>query len=152
MSNPITLSDGQQAILPALLDTLVPASDERGMPSAADVDFAGYLATQGGGVVPLLQAVLDQLGDGFAAASGEERVAQLTAFQDEQRGLFMPLLAAVYDCYYQDPRVRRQIGMVQGPVFPQGNDVAQGDLSLLDPVIENADAHRYRDPAGADRS
>jgi hypothetical protein len=42
--------------------------------------------------------------------------------------------------------VRRAIGVVQGPVFPQGNEVVQGDLSLLDPVIENADRYRYREP------
>ena len=39
---------------------------------------------------------------------------------------------------------REKIGVVRGPVFPQGNDVAQGDLSLVDPVIENAERFRYR--------
>ena len=36
------------------------------------------------------------------------------------------------------------IGMVQGAVFPQGNEVMAGDLSLLDPVIANSEQHQYR--------
>ncbi len=146
MSNEPVLNDSQRALLPALLDTIVPASAEREMPSAAEVDFDAYLATQGQGAVPMLQAVLESLGPGFADLSADERHARLSELQSQQIALFSSLLACVYDCYYQDPSVRVKIGMVRGPVFPQGNEVAQGDLSLLDPVIENADAHRYRAP------
>jgi hypothetical protein len=45
-----------------------------------------------------------------------------------------------------DGRVRVQIGVVTGAPFPQGNQVAAGDLSLLDPVIEHRDRHVYRKP------
>ena len=134
MSNDPLLTDAQRAALPALLDTIVPESDDGEMPSAAEVGFDAYLVTQGQGFLPMLQAVLDQLGEG--------------ELQNEQPALFSGLMACVYDCYYQDDRVREQIGVVLGPVFPQGNDVVQGDLSLLDPVIENADAFRYRAPTG----
>ena len=40
--------------------------------------------------------------------------------------------------------VREAIGMIKGPVFPQGNEVSAGDLSLLDPVIANSEQHKYR--------
>ena len=50
----------------------------------------------------------------------------------------------MYDCYYQDDRVRSKIGVVTGAVFPQGNQIIPGDLALLDPVIENASRHSYR--------
>ncbi len=148
MSNDERLTEAQRALLPALLDTLVPASDDGEMPSASETAFDTYLVTQGRGSVPLLQAVLDQLGAGFADLSPEERHARLATLQNEQIALFSGLLACVYDGYYQDDRVREKIGMVRGPVFPQGNDVVQGDLSLLDPVIENAYAFRYRSPTG----
>lgn len=146
MSNGPALNDAQRSALPALLDTIVPASDDGEMPSAAQVDFDTYVVTQGQDSVPILRAVLDQLGGAFASLSPEERHARLSELQNEQRALFTGLLACVYDCYYQDDRVREKIGVVRGPVFPQGNEVVQGDLSLLDPVIENADAHRYRAP------
>ena len=148
MPNEFQLTDAQRAAFPALLDTIVPESDDGEMPSAAEVGFDAYLVTQGQSFVPLLQAVLDQLGAGFADLSAEERRARLTELQNEQPMLFSGLLVPVYDCYYQDDRVREKIGVVRGPVFPQGNEVVQGDLSLLEPVIENADAHRYRDPTG----
>jgi hypothetical protein len=41
--------------------------------------------------------------------------------------------------------VRRAIGVVTGAPFPQGNVLEAGDLSLLDPVLRNADRHRYRE-------
>ena len=148
MSNDPLLTDAQRAALPALLETIIPESDDGEMPSASEMAFDAYLVTQGKGSVPMLQAVLDQLGAGFADLSPEERHARVTELQKEQLALFAGLLACVYDCYYQDDRVREKIGMVRGPVFPQGNEVAQGDLSLLDPVIENADAFRYRAPTG----
>jgi hypothetical protein len=148
VSNDPVLTDAQRAALPALLDTIVPRSDDGEMPSAAEVGFDAYLVTQGQGFAPMLPAVLDQLGAGFATLSPEERHDRLSEWQSEQPALFSGLLACVYDCYYQDDRVREKIGVVRGPVFPQGNEVAQGDLSLLDPVIENADAFRYRSPTG----
>ena len=146
MSNEPGLTDAQRAALPALLDTILPESDDGEMPSASETAFDAYLVTQGQGAVPMLQAVLDRLGAGFAELSPEERHARVAELQNEQLALFSGLLACVYDCYYQDDRVREKIGMVRGPVFPQGNEVAQGELSLLDPVIENADAFRYRVP------
>ena len=95
----------------------------------------------------MLRAVLDQLGEGFAGAvaRGTTRPPESSS-RASSLALFSGLLAGVYDGYYQDDRVREKIGVVRGPVFPRGNEVAQGDLSLLDPVIENADAYRYRAP------
>ena len=147
MSEPV-LNEAQRAALPALLDTLVPASTDGEMPSAADVGFDAYLVTTGESAVPMIRAVLDQLGDGFVEGAAEARRARLEEIQRAQPELFTGLLAVVYDVYYQDERVREQIGVVRGAVFPQGNEIVQGDLSLLEPVIENADRYRYRAPNG----
>ena len=68
MSNDPVLTDAQRAALPALLETIVPESDDGEMPSAAEVGFDAYLVTQGQVFAPMLQAVLDQLGAGFAIA------------------------------------------------------------------------------------
>ena len=73
-----------------------------------------------------------------------ERHAHVRAFSVTHPPLFQLLLTRVYDCYYQDDRVRMQIGVVAGAPFPQGNRVPAGDLSLLDPVIANAPRHSYR--------
>lgn len=138
------LSASQRFLLAALLDTLVPASDDGAMPSAADVGFDRYLVTQAADFVPALTVVLDHFAPSFGEASTTERCAHVTLFGAQNPPLFQALLNRVYDCYYQSDRVRTQIGVATGAPFPQGNQLAPGDLSLLDPVIANAAQHTYR--------
>ena len=138
------LSKQQQALLVALLDALIPASKDGTMPSAAEVDFKNYLNTQAADFVADLTSILGQLDPAFPDLSFNERCGQLTEFSANEPQAFQNLLCRVYDCYYQDNRVRSEIGVVTGAVFPQGNQIIPGDLALLDPVIENASRHGYR--------
>jgi hypothetical protein len=140
------LNQEQQAILAALLDTLVPASEDGAMPSAADVDFRTYLRDQAEDFLPELSAALAAFEPEFAGLPSSERCALVTEFSNTDPRRFQALLTRVYDCYYQDDRVRGAIGVATGAPFPQGNEVAAGDLSLLDPVIKAASRHRYRRP------
>jgi CubicO group peptidase (beta-lactamase class C family) len=128
----------------ALLDTLVPANTDLGMPSAAEVGFETYLATQGKDFAATLGAILEAFEPDFANLGIEARTERVKAFADSNPVAFAGLLARVYDCYYQDDRVRVRIGVVTGAPFPQGHTIPGGDLSLLDPVIANSDRHRYR--------
>ena len=140
--HPLTRS--QQLLLAALLDTLVPASDDGTMPSAADVGFDAYLFTQAEEFVPLLVSALQRFEPAFADLSLTDRCARVREFGANDPALFQALLTRVYDCYYQNDRVRVQIGVATGAPFPQGNQVPAGDLSLLDPVIERSARHVYR--------
>jgi len=138
------LTESERRTMTALLDTLLPADEALEMPSAAELDFDDYLKTQAADLIPTLRGALAQFDSDFADLSLERRVEAITSFSANQPEMFMTLLPRVYDCYYQDDRVREQIGVVTGAPFPQGNEVMPGDLSLLDPVIENSDRHRYR--------
>lgn len=138
------LSEQQQSLLAALLDALIPASKDGTMPSAADVNFKCYLRTQAGDFVAELTSILGQLDPAFPDLSLKQRCEQLSEFSANEPQAFQNLLSRVYDCYYQDGRVRSEIGVVTGAVFPQGNQIIPGDLALLDPVIENASRHGYR--------
>ena len=138
------LSEQQRSLLAALLDALIPASRDGTMPSAADVDFECYLSTQATDFVADVTSILGRLDPAFPDLSLGERCAQLTEFSANEPRAFQNLLSRVYDCYYQDDRVRSEIGVVTGAVFPQGNRIIPGDLALLDPVIENASRHGYR--------
>ena len=138
------LSEQEQLLLSVLLDTLIPASKDGTMPSAADVDFKYYLSTQAADFVADLTWILGKLDPVFPDLLLSERCKQLTEFSANEPQAFQNLLSRVYDCYYQDDRVRREIGVVTGAVFPQGNQLIPGDLTLLDPVIENATRHGYR--------
>jgi len=130
--------------LDALLDTLLPASEDGRMPSAAETGFNDYLRTQGAAAIPMLRTMLQALDADFANANLPQRCAQVEAWSQANPELFAGVLTHVYDCYYQHDRVRAALGMVQGAVFPQGNEVTPGDLSLLDPVIANSSRHQYR--------
>jgi len=138
------LSERQHSLLAALLDALIPASRDGTMPSAANVDFKYYLRTQAADFVADLTSILGKLDPAFPDLSLSERCEQLTEFSANEPQAFQNLLSRVYDCYYQDGRVRSEIGVVTGAVFPQGNQIIPGDLALLDPVIENASRHGYR--------
>ena len=138
------LGERQQSLLAALLDALIPASADGTMPSAAEVDFNRYLRTQAADYVADLTSILGKLDPAFPDLSLGERYARLAKLSADEPQTFQDLLSRVYDCYYQDDRVRREIGVVTGAVFPRGNRIIPGDLALLDPVIENASRHGYR--------
>lgn len=140
------LTRAQQILLAALLDTLVPGSDDGAMPSAAEVQFDVYLLAQAEEFVPLLKSALQCFEPSFVDLPLTDRCERVREFSVSDPQLFQALLTRVYDCYYQNDRVRVQIGVVTGAPFPQGNQVTPGDLSLLDPVIRNSDRHVYRKP------
>ena len=139
---PFTLDE--QEVLDGLLDTLMPASDDGRNPSATDVGFMQYLIQQDELFIPEVKAVLAAVGNISLNSEPEERYERVGAFSNEDPQAFAELLSRVYDCYYQDDRVRQTIGVVTGTLFPQGNEIVSGDLSLLDPVIAEEDRHRYR--------
>jgi hypothetical protein len=138
------LDASQRTLLAALLDTLVPASEDGEMPSAADVGFDAYLRSQADDFLPELALTLERFEASFAELPLAERCHRVAAFSAEQPEAFRDLLSRVYDCYYQNDLVRERIGVVTGALFPQGNQITPGDLSLLDPVIENSARYGYR--------
>lgn len=138
------LSAEQRAILGALLDTIVPESDDGSMPSARELDFAGYLHRHARDFLGELVRVLARFDAGFVAQPLPVRYEAVRVFSEQAPDDFQALLAQVYGCYYQDNRVRRAIGLSAGAPFPEGNTVDPGDLSLLDPVLKNATRWRRR--------
>ena len=136
-------SDAQLPVLRALLDTLIPAEQDGQMPGAGDLDPAEFVNNpQSPDFDEIVARVLEWLGPEFAgmtAAQQEERVEALSRdLPGEFAGVYMQTLAV----YYRQNEVLRAIGSGEGPPFPRGNEVPEGDLSLLDPVVR-AD-HGYR--------
>ena|GEM_PF-316656 len=133
-------------VLAALLDTLLPASADGRLPSAAELDFIGHLERLDESYLPELEGLVCGFDPAFATQNLTQRVAEVTLFSTREPAAFGRLIQRVYDCYYQNEQVRVAIGVSAGAPFPQGNEVASGDLSLLDPVIARGDLHRYRAP------
>ena len=140
------LSDAQREKLPSVLDTLLPASDDGRMPSASSLDFVGYLNESDPDFFAALGALLDALDDDFTDLPITERVDRLTAVASTEPEAFHALVGSTYACYYQDDQALSGIGMEQGPPFPRGNTIEEGDLSLLDPVTAKPRSYRKVGP------
>ena len=127
----------EREILGALADTLLPASEDGVMPSAGELDIAGYVARNAADFLPELGEIVAAFDAAFADEPPATRDERVRAFSEARPESFQRLLAEVYGCYYQDARVLEGIGAGTGPPFPRGNTVEAGDLSLLDPVMAN---------------
>ena len=147
MTNDVIASDhplttAQQQTLSALLDTILPASDDGHMPSAQELDLLGYLNATAEEFIPVLVEVVGNFDDDFSGLALSDRYPVVEAFSKAQVELFEGLLFHTYACYYQDDRVLTGIGVAAGPPFPRGNTVEEGDLSLLDPVMQGSQTYR----------
>ncbi|MEO1493380.1 MAG: hypothetical protein AAFV19_14595 [Pseudomonadota bacterium] len=137
-----TLTEAEQQILRAVLDTVVPASADGRMPSAAELDFSAYLAEQAAAFAASLPEFLAALPSDFASLGVAARSAALEEVAAADPASFDQLIFRVYDCYYQNDAVRLLIGGEPGPPFPRGNTIPQGDLSSLDAVIARSPGYR----------
>ena len=136
--------DAARSVAAALLDTLLPASEDGRMPSAADMGFLAHLARFHPGYLAEFEGVLRAFDAAFAGLDLPARVRRVEDFSTREPAAFERLILRVYDCYYQDPVVRDAIGATGTPPFPRGNPLHEGDLSLLEPVIRDRERHRYR--------
>lgn len=136
------LSEAQARRLPALLDTIMPASEDGAMPSASGLDFPAYVAEQAADFMPILAEILDRFDDEFSDCALPDRVALVQEYAATEAEAFKALLFRIYDCYYQDAGVRLLIGAVVSPPFPTGNTIDSGDWSTLDAVIAREKGYR----------
>lgn len=139
MTSP-TLSQKEIDLLNVMLETLIPASPERGLPSAAKVGFLQFATTKG--ILPKMELVLQSLQQqarerhaaDFAALVPALRLQLLTDRTSPQAAAQSEMQTYLLQCYYQNPVVVVAIGMESRAPFPEGYHVEEGDLLLLEPV------------------
>ncbi len=137
------LSNDQRAILAALLDTLIPASDDDTMPGAGGLDSLEFMNNiLNPDFSQVVISAINFLGTEFLDLSGDAREARVEALHSELPNEFAALYTQVLAVYYRQDEVLRGIGSREGPPFPRGNEVADGDMSLLDPVIAKPKHYR----------
>jgi hypothetical protein len=138
--HPLTRS--QRDVLCAILETLIPSSDDGIMPGAGELDLVGYIEEEAPDFADRLTDIINCFDEDFASKPYSARYEIVDEFRGRQPQLFETLLFHTYARYYQDDRVLVGIGSKAGPPFPQGNSVEAGDLALLDPVVKLQ--RRYR--------
>tara|TARA_R110002096_G_scaffold298681_5_gene493158 strand:+ start:622 stop:1098 length:477 start_codon:yes stop_codon:yes gene_type:complete len=144
------LNETEWLTLRALADTVIPPSEEYGVPGAGDEAICKDLVkTAGKRLARLIEALEElnrmadaQVGSDFAALGEEQRETVALAFRAAHPGHAHHVEILASQCYYRDTRVMISLGMEPRPPHPQGYDIKQGDWSLLDLVRTRTAFHR----------
>ncbi len=114
----------------------MPAGGELGIADSV-VAHVASLPEGGGileGIVDAIEAAARSTGTPFLESTQEQRVAAVAAVSTTHAELFEALWTATLVAYYQHPRICQELGLRPGPPYPEGYEVADTNLSLLDPV------------------
>jgi len=139
----------ERRVLDRLLDLMIPESADGVMPGAGTLDLYrerarltdAAVATLREGVRGLDALARTRFQAGFDALDAERAMTLVNEYRGlapEFFGVFVTQSAARY---YQHDRVLLALGLEARAPWPQGNQIADGDWSLLDPVRERAAAH-----------
>lgn len=145
-------TEQDRELLDEILDQLIPANPQKGIPSAGSFGVGDFLVTRAAAdeiVSTALQEVLS------TAASMQMSVNPEMVGQIESRckTSFALLLKLTYMGYYSRPEIRSAIGLGEWPVHPKGYDVPvePADLirKLVAPVTQRGSI--YREPTDKNR-
>lgn len=131
----------------ALLDTMIPSNEEFNVPSAGTEDIVSDVVHSMTGNAPtIVSEMLVRLNQQSTKRFEElDDAARWQAFTELQRTdalAFRTLGGILLQCYYRNDQVLESLGMEPRAPFPLGNEVEQGDWSLLDPVKARGSFYR----------
>jgi hypothetical protein len=147
-------SADQREALSCVVDRLIPADADLGMPGAAEIvmdeHIDSVLAKNPGfdqsileGLAALEELAVSHGASSFSALSDPDQTQALNDVSANHPGFLPGLIFHTYVGYYQDARVVARLGVESHPPFPGGFTLESGDLGLLDPVKERG--KRWRD-------
>jgi gluconate 2-dehydrogenase subunit 3-like protein len=141
----------QQTLLSAVLNRLVPASDD--FPGAGDLGVATYVDTVVGRSAELKRLFSQGLTH-IAMISQAQQVQEFNDLADDQKdavlrqvetlhpAFFEVLVQHTYSGYYSHPTVLRLLGLEARPPQPRGYHIEPLDLTLLDNVKQRGPMYR----------
>ncbi|WP_299077672.1 hypothetical protein [uncultured Ruegeria sp.] len=138
-----------QSPLDAILDVLIPANRDRGIPAAGELGVAAFV-TEAAARKPALNSALvtlltraGELADGITPHT----VRQL---ESELPEAFRLLLRETYKGYYSRPDMRAKVGVGSHPAHPAGYEVPSESPALLNELTAPVRARGpvFRDPTG----
>ena len=136
------LNHEQERTLMALLNLIIPPSEDGKMPGAADVDFLTYLHKED--LFPCTNEELlfinkvshEVYNQDFSALSESKQKQLIDKLPNKLSKFLTWLTSQVIHCYYQDDEVLRAIGLAARTLSPEGHFLEEGDLALLEPVYQ----------------
>lgn len=143
------------ALMEALLDLVIPPSDDGRMPGAGRLGIVSELADKleaDQAVGPFVQAGLQAVHDaalardpaGFSGVPSHVRVEIVEAQLGAHPMLMTGLALHLYQAYYQHPRVLEGLGEPPRAPFPEGYDLEETDPQLLEKLLARRGLDRPR--------
>lgn len=139
-ANNAILSDDQRAMLAAVLNRIIPASDP--MPAAGDLGIAGFVESVAAGTTAKRRLLLEGLvqielaatgrGGSFVSLPEAGQLDALAAVEESSPDFFQELVTQTYRGYYTDETVCADLGYT--PPNREDYDPLPFDESLLEPV------------------
>ena len=126
-------SDEERILLDAVLNQLIPANEDRGIPAAGKIGIAddlGSIAVRDAesgrlfesGLICIEQLAADA-GGIFGSLDHTRQVAVIRKIEETEPGFFKALIRHTYMAYYSRPDIRAALGLSDKPVHPDGYEV-----------------------------
>ena len=153
MEKPNRSMESDLKLVNAVLDTLIPASEDGTKPGAGSLDLSEAIREASGDFWPgvlegirSLEAEARKTGaSGFEALSLSDRSELLSRSQESHPGVLQSLVFQCYMAYYRHPKALEALGLEARPPFPDGFDIEDFDPALLDPVRRRPPFYRKVD-------
>jgi hypothetical protein len=130
-------------LIKAILDTLIPADPETGMPGAGSLGLEDEVLGEASAVHALLDAGLEAAANAdFVAGTSAERIARLQEVEAIHPGFIGLLFVPTCGAYYRHPEALVGLGLEPRPPHPIGYQLEPGDLSTLERVRQRGKIYR----------
>ncbi len=143
-------SDTNRPVLDAILDELIPPSEDGKIPGAGALGVAEFLPTArsyASDPTGSVQTILSAVSGDFVALTRDEKIADLKRVEAAHGQAFETLVRLTYMGYYSRPDTRPHFGVGAHPIHPKGYPVARESAELMDQLTApvRARGKAYRD-------
>lgn len=143
------LNNIQKEVLSLLMNMIISPDEKRRMPGAAEIDFSSYLENEQTSLKWLeegIEIIIEEsnivFGKDFQLLMENERNDVINKLRIKLNRFFYNLGTHVIQCYYQDERVLKALGLECRAPFPDGFNVPDGDFTLLEQVYKRGEIYR----------
>lgn len=132
----------ERVFLDAALNFLIPAAPTKNLPSGSEVfdKIAFFQSPQtwfADGFVKSNDECKNLHSKDFVSLSSEQQQEVLQSLQKKLSVFNTNLMRLLSEQYYQNGQVLEAIGYGNRPPFPEGHEIPEGDLTLLEDVYYN---------------